>query len=59
MKSSLDLVSPTRKLLAFDTMNPPARELTCAQSLSKLLKDASFLEFGDRRKNLNASIKAR
>lgn len=37
--TGLDL---TRKLIAFDTINPPGNEADCAIFLAKLLKDAGF-----------------
>jgi succinyl-diaminopimelate desuccinylase len=37
-----DPVALTRRLIAFDTVNPPGRERECAQFLADLLKDAGF-----------------
>jgi len=61
MKPSLNSLSLTRKLLAFDTVNPPGQERACAQFLGKILEDGGFetdfFEFGDGRTNLVARIK--
>jgi len=60
MKPSLNSLSLTRKLLAFDTVNPPGQERACAQFLGKILEDGgfetNFFEFGDGRTNLVARI---
>ncbi len=37
-----DAVTLTRKLLAFDTINPPGAEQACAEYLGSLLQDAGF-----------------
>lgn len=60
MKPSLNSLSLTRKLLAFDTVNPPGQERVCAEYLGKLLEDGGFdthlYEFGEGRTNLVARI---
>lgn len=42
MKPSLNALSLTRELLAFNTMNPPGQERACAEHLGKLLEDGGF-----------------
>jgi succinyl-diaminopimelate desuccinylase len=39
---TIDAVQLTRKLIAFDTVNPPGRERACADFLAALLVDAKF-----------------
>ena len=60
MKPSLNAFSLTRKLLGFDTMNPPGQERGCAEYLGRLLEDGGFdthlYEFGEGRTNLVARI---
>ncbi len=60
MKPSLNTLSLTRKLLGFDTMNPPGQERGCAEYLGRLLEDGGFdthlHEFGEGRTNLVARI---
>lgn len=60
MKPSLNSLSLTRKLLAFDTVNPLGQERVCAEYLGKLLEDGGFdthlYEFGEGRTNLVARI---
>ncbi len=50
----------TRKLISFDTINPPGNESECAHYLGKLLEDAGFQvsydEFKDKRTNLVARL---
>ena len=61
MKPSLNVLSLTRSLLAFDTVNPPGKERACAEFLGKLLEDGGFetdfYEFGGGRTNLVARLK--
>ena len=40
--SRLDAVDLTRRLIRFDTINPPGRERACAEFLADLLTDAGF-----------------
>jgi len=42
MKPSLNSIALTRKLLTFNTMNPPGQERACAEYLGKLLGDGGF-----------------
>ena len=60
MKPSLDFLSLTRKLLTFNTMNPPGQERGCAEYLGKLLEDGGFktacYEFSEGRTSLVARI---
>lgn len=60
MKPSLNSIALTRKLLAFNTMNPPGQERDCAEYLGKLLEDGGFetdlYEFAEGRTNLVARI---
>jgi succinyl-diaminopimelate desuccinylase len=62
MKMSLDALSLTKKLLAFDTMNPPGQERACAEYLGRLLEDGGFAtrlyEFGPGRTNLIARLES-
>jgi succinyl-diaminopimelate desuccinylase len=48
-----DPLSLTRKLLAFNTINPPGNERDCAEFLGGLLEnagfDARYYEFADKR----------
>lgn len=59
MLSALDL---TRKLLSFNTMNPPGQERECAQYLGSLLEDIGFQvrysEFAPNRTSLIADLKS-
>lgn len=61
MNPPLNAVSLTRKLIAFDTTNPPGQERACAEFLGKELEDAGFAvrlyEFADGRASLVARIK--
>jgi succinyl-diaminopimelate desuccinylase len=56
---SLDAVELTRRLIAFDTVNPPGRERACAEFLAGLLTDVGFrvelASFGADRANLVAT----
>jgi len=60
MKTSLNALSLTRELLAFNTMNPPGQERACAEYLGKLLEDGGFetdlYEFAEGRTSLVARI---
>ncbi len=42
MKKIPDPIDLTRKLIAFDTINPPGRERKCCRYLADLLQDAGF-----------------
>lgn len=42
MPDTLDVVDLTRRLIAFDTVNPPGAERPCAEHLAGLLADAGF-----------------
>lgn len=57
---SIDVISLTRKLLGFDTINPPGQERACALYLGKLLEDGGFdtrlYELGEARANLVARL---
>lgn len=56
----LDPVQLTQQLIAFDTINPPGRELACMEMLKGVLSDAgiktSLHRFGDGRANLTATF---
>jgi len=56
--SDQDAVSLTRKLLQFNTINPPGQERDCARHAAALLQDAGFKvefhEFADRRTSVVA-----
>ena len=60
METHLNCLSLTRKLLSFDTINPPGYERDCAQYLGKLLEDRefkiAFYEFEEKRTSLIAHI---
>ena len=60
MKKGLDVLSLTRKLLSFNTINPPGREHDCAKYLGNLLEDgrfkAGYYEFAEGRTSLIARI---
>jgi succinyl-diaminopimelate desuccinylase len=51
----------TRKLLAFDTVNPPGNERPCAEFISGILRDTGFevrpFEFDQRRTSLVADLR--
>ena len=53
-------VALTRKLIQFDTVNPPGNERACAEHLGRLLEKAGFAasyhEFAERRASLIARI---
>ncbi|HBO45067.1 MAG TPA: acetylornithine deacetylase [Planctomycetaceae bacterium] len=42
MPKEQDVLSLTRELIAFNTINPPGRELPCAEYLGRILEDAGF-----------------
>lgn len=58
MRVSSDLIALTRKLISFNTINPPGQERECAQYIAKILEEAGFrvslFEFEDTRTNLVA-----
>jgi len=58
--SDLTPLSLTRKLLRFNTMNPPGHERECAQYLGSLLEGAgfkvTFYDFAEARTNLIARL---
>ncbi len=61
MIKKLDTISLTRKLVNFNTMNPPEEEHDCAKYLGQLLDeidfDVKYYEFKDRRTTLVARLK--
>ncbi len=61
MEADLNPLSLTRKLLAFNTINPPGQERDCAEYLGKLLEAAGFqtdyYEFDEKRTTLLARLK--
>ncbi len=58
--TDIDPVELTQKLVAFDTINPPGRELACVEMLDGILSDAgiktSVQRFADGRANLTATL---
>lgn len=60
MESDLNPLALTRKLLLFDTTNPPGQERNCAQYLGKLLEAAGFqtnsYEFDHNRTSIIARL---
>ena len=58
----LDAISLTRKLLSFNTINPPGHERECARFLGGLLEHAGlsvgYYEFADKRATLIATLPA-
>ena len=60
MNYAIDPVELTRRLVAFDTINPPGNERECAKYLGAMLEDGGFSisyhEFADRRTSLVARI---
>ena len=60
MEKHLNCLSLTRKLLSFNTINPPGYERDCAKYLGKLLEDRgfknSYYEFNEKRTSLIAHI---
>jgi len=63
MEPPLDPLSLTRKLLAFNTINPPGQEYNCVKYLGKILENGgfktNFYEFEEGRKNLVARLEGR
>jgi succinyl-diaminopimelate desuccinylase len=62
METNTDSLSLTRKLLSFNTINPPGLERDCAEYLGKLLEaggfQVSYHEYGLARTNLVARLEA-
>lgn len=60
MNEAMDPIALTRRLIAFDTINPPGRERACAAFLADILGDAGFRidlhDMGPERANLVASL---
>jgi succinyl-diaminopimelate desuccinylase len=60
MEPYINCLSLTRKLISFNTVNPPGQERDCAQYLARLLEDGGFkvtlYEFSERRTSLIAHI---
>ena len=60
METGLDAISLSKKLISFNTINPPGLERDCAQYLGKLLEaggfQVSYHEFGVARTNLVARL---
>ena len=60
MDFSIDPVELTRTLVAFNTINPPGNERSCAEHLGALLEGGGFSisyhEYADQRSNLIARI---
>jgi succinyl-diaminopimelate desuccinylase len=60
MEIGLDAISLSKKLISFNTINPPGLERHCAQYLGKLLEaggfQVSYHEFGVARTNLVARL---
>ncbi|HEX9455001.1 MAG TPA: M20/M25/M40 family metallo-hydrolase [Candidatus Binatia bacterium] len=60
---TLDVLTLTRKLLGFETINPPGDERACALYLGSLLETAGYetryYEFADKRSNLIARLAGR
>jgi succinyl-diaminopimelate desuccinylase len=58
MGASSDLIALTRKLISFNTINPPGQERECAHYIARLLEDGGFkvssFEFEDTRMSLVA-----
>ena len=63
MEPPFDPLSLTRKLLAFNTINPPGQEYHCVKYLGKILENGgfktNFYEFEEGRKNLIARLEGR
>ena len=63
MPHTMNPVDLTRKLLSFNTINPPGHERNCAEYLGGLLEDrgfkVSYYEFGEKRTNLIALLEGR
>lgn len=62
MNDTLDGLQLTRKLVSFDTINPPGRERPCVEYIAGLLEEAGFQttynELGDERASLVARLPA-
>ncbi|HSH42844.1 MAG TPA: M20 family metallopeptidase [Arenicellales bacterium] len=62
MNDTLDGLQLTRKLVSFDTINPPGRERPCVEYIAGLLEEAGFEttyhEFGTDRTSLVARLPA-
>ena len=60
MEPYINCLSLTRKLISFNTVNPPGQERDCAEYLARLLEDGGFkvtlYEFSERRTSLIAQI---
>lgn len=60
MQKGLDVLSLTRKLLSFNTINPPGQEHDCTKYIGKLLEDdgfkTSYYEFAKGRTSLIAQM---
>ena len=60
MEPYINCLSLTRKLISFNTINPPGQERDCAEYLARLLEDGGFnvtlYEFSERRTSLIAQI---
>ena len=60
MEPYKNCLSLTRKLISFNTVNPPGQERDCAEYLASLLEDGGFkvtlYEFSERRTSLIAQI---
>lgn len=58
MRASSDLIALTRKLISFNTINPPGQERECAHYIASLLEDGGFkvslFEFENTRTSLVA-----
>lgn len=63
MNDAAAAVALTRKLIQFNTVNPPGDERACAEHLGRLLEEAGFAtryhEFAERRTSLIARIGGR
>ena len=61
MPKELTASELTRKLLAFDTVNPPGNERPCADFIAGILQEAGYevahFEFADQRTSLVADIR--
>ena len=63
MAAQVNALELTRKLLSFNTINPPGQERQCAQYLGKLLEDGGFkvayYDFAESRTSLIARLEGR
>ncbi|MBT8367667.1 MAG: M20 family metallopeptidase [Deltaproteobacteria bacterium] len=63
MAAQVNALALTRKLLSFNTINPPGQERQCAQYLGKLLEDGGFkvayYDFAESRTSLIARLEGR